>query len=62
MPVSTSTARFIDSDSLSKLKPLGILRLAPLGIILTTMMPVRVSRGEPTTCSRASFSFVQAFC
>jgi hypothetical protein len=32
---ATSQAAFVDSDRLSKSKPLGILRLAPIGIILT---------------------------
>jgi uncharacterized protein (DUF302 family) len=34
MRACNSQAAFVDSDRLSKSKPLGILRLAPLGIIL----------------------------
>jgi uncharacterized protein (DUF302 family) len=37
--LAESQAGFIDSDRLSKSKPLGILRLAPLGIILTADDP-----------------------
>jgi uncharacterized protein (DUF302 family) len=33
--LTTKRSEFVDSDKLSKSKPLGILRLAPLGIILT---------------------------
>jgi uncharacterized protein (DUF302 family) len=35
MRACNKQSRFFDSDKLSKSKPLGILRLAPLGIILT---------------------------